>query len=392
MEQSNILWVDFLANATRLLDANKMKELIEHAQNCKITHLVVDAKIPYGFTTYPSQFAFHVSEMKDEQYKRWEGRDFLQEMIEHAKGTGLKVIANVDVFSEGSGINKEGMVYSKPEWRVTLYDESFSNMPTAMENHNDPTIFVNPIHPEVEAYELSIIQEIINHYEIDGVVLDRCRYPNIYGDFSRLSKEKFEAYIEQKIENWPTDIMTVEHKKPVFGKLFPKWAEFRANNIKNFVKKARNVVKTKNTDLIFTVYVGSWYPLYYNEGVNWGSKTYQPSFEWVSDTYCTAAYAEEFDFIMTGCYYPEVTIEEAKNNQRPANWYSVEGAIEMSKEVINGQIPVIASLYLKDYQDNVEQFLKAVKLCKEQTNGVMLFDTIYLEDYQWWGEFERFIK
>lgn len=392
MEQSNILWVDFLANATRLLDSNKMKALIEHAKDCKITHLVVDAKIPYGFTTYPSQFAYHVSEMKDEQYKGWAGRDFLQEMIAHAKGSGLKVIANVDVFSEGSGIDKEGMVFSRPEWKVTHYDEAFSNMPTAMENHNDPTIFVNPIHPEVEAYELAILQEITEHYDLDGVVLDRCRYPNIYGDFSRLSKEKFEAYSGQEVENWPTDIMTVEQNKPVFGKLFPKWAEFRANTIKQFVKKARHVVKSNNNDLIFTVYVGSWYPLYYNEGVNWGSKTYKPSFEWVSDTYNTAAYAEEFDFIMTGCYYPEVTTKEATNNERPAHWYSVEGAIAMSKEVINGQVPVIASLYLKDYQGNVEQFLKAVKLCKEQTNGVMLFDTIYFEEYQWWDEFQQFIK
>lgn len=55
MDQSNILWVDFLANGTRLLEPKKMKELIQHALNSKITHLVIDAKIPYGFTTFPSE-------------------------------------------------------------------------------------------------------------------------------------------------------------------------------------------------------------------------------------------------------------------------------------------------------------------------------------------------
>ena len=392
MEQPNILWVDFLANGSRLLDPEKMKELIKHAVRCEITHLVVDAKIPYGFTTYPSEFAYHVSELKDEQYHEWKGRDFLQEMIHYAKGSGMKVIANVDVFAEGNGIDKEGMVYAKPEWQVVHYDQALSNMPTAAENHNDPTVFVNPIHPEVEAYELNIVQEIVSKYEIDGVVLDRCRYPNIYGDFSSLSRSKFEAYIGQEVINWPQDIMTVEDKKPVFGRLFPKWAEFRAKNIKNFVQKAKNVVKTRNSDLIFTIYVGSWYPLYYNEGVNWGSETYHPTLDWTSDTHNTSGYAEEFDFIMTGCYYPEVTIEEALANERPATWYSVEGAIEMSQEAINGQIPVIASLYLKDYADNVEQFKKAVQLCKEKSNGVMLFDTVYLEDYQWWDELEKSIS
>lgn len=391
MEQSNILWVDFLANATRLAEPEKMKELIQHALKSKITHLVVDAKIPFGFTTYASEFAYHVSEMKDEQYHAWKNRDFLGEMIHHAKGTGMKIVANIDVFAEGNGIEKEGMVYDKPGWQVVHYDGALSNMPTAAENHYDPTVFVNPIHPEVEAYELNIIKEIVDKYEIDGVVLDRCRYPNIYGDFSHLSKEKFESYIGQKVENWPKEIMTVEDKKPYFGPLFPKWTEFRARNIKNFVQKAKNVVKTSNSELIFTIYVGSWYPLYYNEGVNWGSETYHPSLEWTSDTYHTSAYAEEFDFIMTGCYYPEVTIEEAKENNRPASWYSVEGAIEMSKEAINGRIPVVASLFLKDYAGNVEQFMKAVQLCKEKTNGVMLFDTVYLEDYQWWNELEKSI-
>ena len=386
MDQSNILWVDFLANATQLSEPEEMKALIQKALQNRITHLVIDAKIPYGFTTYPSEYAFHVSEMKDEQYHLWKGRDFLQEMIHHAKGSGLKVIANIDVFAEGNGLAEEGMVYAKPEWRVVHYDQALSDMPTAAENHNDPTVFVNPIHPEAEAHELNIIQEIVSTYEIDGVVLDRCRYPNIYGDFSTLSREKFEAFIGQEVKSWPESIMTVENKKPEFGPLFPKWTEFRAKNIKNFVQKAKRAVKAKDPDLIFTIYVGSWYPLYYNEGVNWGSETYHSSLEWASDTYHTAGYAEEFDFIMTGCYYPEVTIEEAKANGRPADWYSVEGAIEISKKAINGQIPVIASLYLKDYTGDAEQFRKAVRLCKERTNGVMLFDTVYLEEYKWWNE------
>ncbi|WP_139892514.1 alpha amylase family protein [Bacillus sp. D386] len=391
MDQSNILWVDFLANGTRLLDPEKTKELIQHALNCKVTHLVIDAKIPYGFTTYPSEYAYHVSELKDEQYHDWKGRDFLQEMIDHAKNSGLKIIANVDVFAEGNGIDKEGMVYAQPEWQVVHYNEAFSSMPTAAENHNDPTVFVNPIHPEVEAYELNIIQEIVRNYEIDGVVLDRCRYPNVYGDFSKLSKQRFEAFIGKEVKKWPADILIVEDKKPMFGPLFPKWAEFRAKNIKNFVQKAKNVVKTRNPDFIFSIYVGSWYPLYYNEGVNWGSESYRPSLEWASETYHTSGYAEEFDFIMTGCYYSDVTIKEAQSNGRPASWYSVEGAIEMSEEAINGKTPVIASLFLKDYTNDVEQFKKAVQLCKERTNGVMLFDTVYLEDYQWWNELEEIL-
>jgi len=393
MEHSNILWVDFLANGDRLASKEKMVELVERAKQSNVSHIVIDAKIPSGFTTFPSEFAYHVSQIKSGRYQAWEGRDFLQEFLEIASGTGMKVLANLDIFAEGDGQTKEGMVYDRPEWQVVHYNQALSNVSTAIENKDDPTVFVNPIHPEVIEYELNIIKEVVSKYQIDGVVLDRCRYPNVYGDFSELSRLQFEQFLGVTVENWPSDIYTLsEGRKVNFGPLFSSWAEWRAKNIKNFVQKAKEVVKDVSPELIFSIYVGSWYPLYYNEGVNWGSKEFKPDLEWAGETYHTSGYAEEFDFIMTGCYYPEVYVEEARKNGRPADWYSVEGGINLSHMAIQGKIPVIASLYLKDYQDNIDQFKKAVSLCKERTNGVMLFDTIYLEEYGWWNDLVEMLK
>lgn len=385
---SNILWVDFLANAAKLSLKSEREKLIENAVKTGITHLVVDAKIPYGQTTYQSQYAKHVSSWTDGRFLVWRDRDFLQEMIDEAKGSGLKILANMDVFAEGTAFSNDGMVYDKPEWKVKSYNETTASIATAAENAADKTIFVNPIHPEVLHYENQIIKEIVSHYPIDGIVLDRCRYPNIFGDFSDLSRNKFEEYIGEKIEKWPFDILKVKEgtKELTFGKHFSKWTEWRALNIKNFVKGAKDIVKSINPDMIFCIYVGSWYPLYYNEGVNWGSTSYQPKLDWVSENYHQSGYADELDFIMTGCYYPEVTIHEAEANRRPAPWYSVEGAIDMSLEAVNGSIPVIGSLYLKDYKDHPEQFKKAIRMCKEKSKGLMLFDVVYLDEYQWWEE------
>ena len=90
-------------------------------------------------------------------------------------------------------------------------------------------------------------------------------------------------------------------------------------------------------------------------------------------------------FIMTGCYYPDVTKDEAIVKQKPADWYSVEGGIEVSLKVLNGKTPVVASLYLKDYENNPEQFLKAIEMCKERSSGVMLFDTSHFNSFQGWN-------
>ena len=383
-EKFNILWVDFMANGERLSDISAQKELITHAEEANISHLVIDAKIPFGFTTYPSQESPHVSEWSTNEFIKWKDRDFLQEILEAAKDSKIKVLANLDIFSEGTTASKDGKVYEKPEWEVTYYNDAVAKESNAAEYSDAQTIFVNPIHPEVIEYELNIIKEVCQ-YPLAGVVVDRCRYPNIYGDFSEISRKAFESSINQRVENWPTDIFTIDANKQVhFEKLFPQWIEWRAGNIKQFIQRARETVKGHNEALIFSDYVGSWYPLYYSEGLNWGGTRYHPNLEWTSENYNKVGFADDLDFLMTGCYYPEVTIDEARMNNRPADWYSVEGAAELSVEVVAGATPVIASLYLKDYKNNPEQFIDAVKMSKEKTAGVMLFDTIYLEDYKWW--------
>lgn len=390
----NVLWVDFIANGVRLADRAERQRLVNNAKQAGVTHLVVDAKIPYGHTTFPSSYAYHVSCWSDGRYHVWEGRDFLAEMIEEASVVGLQVIANMDVFAEGTTYSRDGIAYDKKDWQVMLYNPSLSSESVAAEYADDNTIFVNPIHEEVQRHQLGILEEIASNYKISGIVLDRCRYPNVYGDFSDLSRRAFEQYIGQPVAQWPQDIFTLQTgtKQIEYGHWFAKWTEWRALNIKHFVQSAKQVVKSINPSLSFSIYVGSWYPLYYNEGVNWASETYRSNLPWASEEYHISAYADELDFIMTGCYYPEVRIEEAVHNGRPAEWYSVEGAIQMSLEAINGQIPVIASLYLKDYEGNEDQFEKAVRLCRERTHGVMLFDVSHLNNYSWWEQLDSILS
>ncbi|GEL77066.1 alpha amylase family protein [Tenuibacillus multivorans] len=378
---ANILWVDFLANGRRLSDENQQVQLLQHAVEANIDYLIIDAKVPYGQTTYPSRYGHHISRWSSGRFDAWKGRDFLKEFLSKAESFPINILANVNVFSEGYSKTSDGLVYEQ-DWKVTFYHEALSKESNAAEYLDAETIFVNPIHPEVIEHELNILKEL-HQYDLDGVVLDRCRYPNVFGDFSELSRSQFEVYIGEPIKHWPNDIMEVdEHKEVVFNKWFPKWAEFRAHNIKQFVQDASKV--TKERFPIFADYVGSWYPLYYNEGVNWASETYQPDLSWTSKEFHKTGLAETLDFLMTGCYYPDVLIEEAKQSEKPADWYSVEGAIEKSLEVINGGTPFVASLFLKNYRGHPETFIDAVRLCKERSDGVMLFDTVYLEEYHWW--------
>jgi len=56
----------------------------------------------------------------------------------------------------------------------------------------------------------------------------------------------------------------------------------------------------------------------------------------------------------------------------------------MSKKVIMGAAPVYGSLYVLQYKDKPEKFRQAIQMCLERTEGVMIFDLVYIQDYGWW--------
>ncbi|UJL45771.1 family 10 glycosylhydrolase [Virgibacillus sp. NKC19-16] len=266
------------------------------------------------------------------------------------------------------------------------YDQTESTFIPASE-YPSSSVFTNPIREDVKNYEMRIIEEIVTNYDVDGIVLDRARYANQYADFSDLSREKFEEYIGDTVANWPEDIYEIQmdgtEETIVEGPLYKDWIEFRAHNIQSFFKEAEDFIHSYDEDLMFSTYVGSWYPLYYHEGVNWASQTYQPDYDWATDSYHETGYAEYLDFLMTGNYYYEVSIDESDALDLPY-WYSVEGSANLAMEVVNYATPLYGSLYLEQYNGDPEQFRRAVRTAESNTNGIMLFDLVHLEDYDWW--------
>lgn len=80
---------------------------------------------------------------------------------------------------------------------------------------------------------------------------------------------------------------------------------------------ARKEVKAANPKVSFGTYTGAWYPSYYEVGVNFASKKYDPAkdFSWATPEYKNYGYAELIDLYATGNYYTDITIEEYKKNE-----------------------------------------------------------------------------
>ncbi len=65
---------------------------------------------------------------------------------------------------------------------------------------------VNPVNEEFQTHILNVLKDLVKRYpDLDGLMLDRVRYDGITADF-QTSRQKFEAYIGQKVEKFPEDI------------------------------------------------------------------------------------------------------------------------------------------------------------------------------------------
>lgn len=246
-------------------------------------------------------------------------------------------------------------------------------------------LFTNPIGPARE-YELKILEEIVTSYDIDGIVFDRMRYPNLFADFSESSRLAFESWLGKGSIEWPEDIFILNPHPwlpPSWGAYYKEWLEWRASQILSFAEEATRMIRTIRPKLKIGVYVGSWYESYYDVGVNWGSCDFHPGYEWMTPSYNRCGFAHLFDYICAGSYYPHPTRVSALDAGR-SEGASVEAACQVSTQAIGDVSIVYGSIYLRDYNGNTDGFKEAVQVATRETSGVMLFDLVYLNDYGWW--------
>lgn len=115
--------------------------------------------------------------------------DVLEEVTTRGHAAGLAVFAYVNTHLVTSGVDvvadPQHVVNVHPEWRTWAYN---GGMPVVQETMDDPEgLWLDPALPEVRAYTADIIGDIALNYAIDGVILDRIRYPQT--GFTRESRD-----------------------------------------------------------------------------------------------------------------------------------------------------------------------------------------------------------
>ncbi len=246
--------------------------------------------------------------------------------------------------------------------------------------------FVNPADPTWRESQWRVAEEIAGKYPVDGIVFDRMRYAGIQSDFGPLTRQKFEEHVGGRLNRFPGDVYSIDPtpNRPILpGAYYKQWLEWRARNIRTWLEDAARRVRARRPGTEIAAYVGSWYPTYYQVGVNWASEAYRPEFEWATPTYPTTGYAAVLDWLTTGCYHPVATRDQAKQAGLNEE-YTVQAAAERSRSAIGDQAFFYAGIYVQDYRGSAESFRGAIRCARENSQGIMLFDLSQIEEYGWW--------
>ncbi len=184
------------------------------------------------------------------------GFDPLQIWISEAHKRGLKVYIWFETFYAGPENpmnNPMNVISVYPKWANVTKMKYNSPTPVAsLSEHNG--YFLDPANPEVQAYLLTLLEEIITKYKPDGINLDYIRYPqSISANFAgyELSNWGYTEYARNEFKSaMNVDPIDVKYGTPQWD----AWAKYRQNKISSFVFKAKRLTAKYNIPVTAVIF------------------------------------------------------------------------------------------------------------------------------------------
>lgn len=199
----------------------------------------------WGYTLYPSQVAERTTGYRQGLYPdlgqsgrqtaleaAQQNRDMLSEIIELAHSRDLKVIP---WFEFGFMAPADSALASRhPDWLTQKIDGTLTTPEGSHER-----VWLNPFHPEVQAFILALVDEISSNYDIDGFqVDDHMGLPFAYG-----------------YDPYTVDLYKQEHdgESPPIDAKDAEWTRWRADRITDFMGEVFDTLKANRSQAVMSV-------------------------------------------------------------------------------------------------------------------------------------------
>ena len=249
------VWVTNVAS-TALNSIDNIKETVLTCKKSGITDIfmVVWNK---ARTLYPSEIMNR--EFKIPIMEQFDGRDPLQEMITEAHKSGLKVHAWFEYGFAASNSQQGGIILQKyPQWSAKDRNGNLLVSSSGFE-------WMNGINPQVQDFMQSLVLEVVNKYDIDGIQGDdRLPAMPVAGGYDTYTVD---LYKQENGGQAPPQLETD-----------PAWINWRTNKLTTFAGKLYNAVKAAKPNVIVS-FAPSIYP--------WGKDNYLQDWPtWLDNGFC----------------------------------------------------------------------------------------------------------
>ena len=287
--------------------------LVANAQANHIGTLVVAAKqdeddeMPSGTVFYASAIAPQATP----------GFDPLLDVITEAHKVGIQVKAWVPQFHDQVAFHKD------PSWPMqALVGGVVSDYTGATPG---TAFFVNPCSPAVQTYELSILEEIVTNYAIDGLVLDWIRYDNWNMDMSAGTRAAYLAANPGAVDPLNVNLATDNADRR-------NWQAWRTDQIGNYVKAVRTRVNALKPGLPLGIFI------------------LPPEFVEVGQD--AAKFASQIDFVCPMCYWVDWGF--------PPNWVA-SGVLKDTTAKVGPGVKILPTLGLLYPAGDLKQVNAAIR-------------------------------
>jgi uncharacterized lipoprotein YddW (UPF0748 family) len=183
----------------------------------------------HGYTIYPSEVAT--------QRPQFLGFDPLRVALQEGRRRGIKVHAWLELFYVGPGVGDgiPGPILERhPDWAAVGLD---GKQPVAAESNK---YFLSPAHPEVQAFLLTLVDELVSTYKVDGVHFDYLRYP-----FSRPVPYDYNPVVTKMAA---ADLGFEPREVRLDISRWNAWFLWRCNNLTQFVGRLAEVIRARSPE------------------------------------------------------------------------------------------------------------------------------------------------
>ena len=193
--------------------------------------------------------------------------DPLAEVLAAARPAGLRVHVWINVNLVANAVQlpgaREHVIYRHPEWLMVPRElardmasirpdspEYIGRLARYVRAHAAQVegLYLSPIHEGASAHAISVVSDLVERYDVDGVHFDYIRYPNDEFDYSPGALSAFRDEVVRDLE--PVDRRRYDarlsREPTIYADAFPeRWGAFRRARLTALVGRLREAVAAR---------------------------------------------------------------------------------------------------------------------------------------------------